>query len=256
MQKNMMRMHGIHLAAAVAAGLLNPLGASASFAESTEGLKVVEEPSCPEIRYDRENDYRVPENEWRGALKGRILWQQEGHVFEPYTMRVFTNTKLLQNEHVVAVKEAHDSGLCRADAETKTRFVTDTDNLTLATPEVNRAKAALDAGEWVPDENRCWFAATIVHVKRKYDLSVDAREKSNLDRMLQSCHRRTAMIYPETAPGPVPGAIVEDPLAAYDDNKNGRITCKEARKHGIAPVMRSHPAYKYMRDGNNDGQVC
>ena len=33
-------------------------------------------------------------------------------------------------------------------------------------------------------------------------------------------------------------------LARYDDNRNGRITCKEARRHGIAPVHRSHPAYR------------
>ena len=46
------------------------------------------------------------------------------------------------------------------------------------------------------------------------------------------------------------------PLALYDDNGNGRITCKEARRHGIAPVWRSHPAYRYMRDGDGDGVVC
>ena len=48
----------------------------------------------------------------------------------------------------------------------------------------------------------------------------------------------------------------ENALARYDDNRNGRITCKEARRHGIAPVPRSHPAYRYMRDGDGDGVVC
>ena len=43
-------------------------------------------------------------------------------------------------------------------------------------------------------------------------------------------------------------------LGLYDDNGNGRITCAEARRHGIAPVRRGHPAYAYMRDG--DGIVC
>ena len=47
-----------------------------------------------------------------------------------------------------------------------------------------------------------------------------------------------------------------DVLARYDDNRNGRITCKEARRHGIAPVPWSHPAYRYMRDGDGDGVVC
>ena len=45
-------------------------------------------------------------------------------------------------------------------------------------------------------------------------------------------------------------------LALYDDNGNGRITCKEARRHGIAPVRKGHPAYRYMRDGDGDGVVC
>lgn len=42
----------------------------------------------------------------------------------------------------------------------------------------------------------------------------------------------------------------------WDDNGNGRISCAEARAHGIAPVRRGHPAYPYMRDGDGDGVVC
>ncbi len=45
-------------------------------------------------------------------------------------------------------------------------------------------------------------------------------------------------------------------LSRWDDNGNGRITCAEARRHGIAPVPRGHPAYAYMRDGDGDGVVC
>ncbi len=65
-----------------------------------------------------------------------------------------------------------------------------------------------------------------------------------------------------TIPAPIVTTPVTDPPAAgdalelYDDNGNGRITCAEARKHGIAPVHRGHPAYEYMRDGDSDGTVC
>ena len=52
------------------------------------------------------------------------------------------------------------------------------------------------------------------------------------------------------------GAAGDDALARYDDNRNGAITCKEARRHGIAPVPRSHPAYRHMRDADGDGVVC
>ena len=45
-------------------------------------------------------------------------------------------------------------------------------------------------------------------------------------------------------------------LELYDGIGNGRITCAEARAHGIAPVPRGHPAYQYMNDRDNDGIVC
>ena len=49
---------------------------------------------------------------------------------------------------------------------------------------------------------------------------------------------------------------IGNPLALYDDNGNGRITCAEAGAHGIAPVRRNHPAYPHMTDGDGDGVVC
>lgn len=45
-------------------------------------------------------------------------------------------------------------------------------------------------------------------------------------------------------------------LSRWDSNGNGRIMCREAREHGIAPVRREHPAYRFMRDGDGDGVVC
>ena len=51
--------------------------------------------------------------------------------------------------------------------------------------------------------------------------------------------------------------VLADPvLSVYDDNRNGRISCREARSHGIAPVHDDHPAYPHMKDRNNDGVVC
>ena len=44
-----------------------------------------------------------------------------------------------------------------------------------------------------------------------------------------------------------PTVRVGDALALWDDNGNGRITCAEARRDGIAPVPRRPPAYRYMR---------
>ena len=52
---------------------------------------------------------------------------------------------------LLALSEAHDSGLCAADAATKRRFANDPLNLTLSDPYVNRnQKRDKDASEWMP----------------------------------------------------------------------------------------------------------
>ena len=163
----------------------------------------------------------------------------------------------------MAASEAHDSGLCAHHAETRARFARDLRNLTLASPRVNRhEKSRKDAAEWVPDRNRCWFAARVLEVRRVYGLTIDRREAAALDRILAVCE--STALEPVVCAVPSASASVparssttgDDALARYDDNGNGRITCKEARRHGIAPVPRSHPAYRYMRDGDGDGVVC
>ena len=69
--------------------------------------------------------------------------------------------------YVVRTSEAHDAGLCAADRETRKRFAQDLLNLTLASPVVNRhQKSGKDAGEWLPDRNRCWFSGRVLEVKR------------------------------------------------------------------------------------------
>ena len=161
----------------------------------------------------------------------------------------------------MATSEAHDSGLCAADRATKRRFARDLRNLTLASPGVNRhEKSGKDAGEWLPDRNRCWFAARVLKVKRAYRLSVDAREAAALEAVLRQCPS-TAMepigctAAPARRAADIPAAG-GNALTRYDDNRDGRITCREARRHGIAPVHRAHPAYRHMRDRDQDGVVC
>ena len=113
-----------------------------------------------------------------------------------------------------------------ADAGTRRRLASDLPSLTPAAPAavIRHRKSGKDTGEWLPRVSRCWLAARVVAVKRKYRLTVDAREA---------------------------GA-----LRHWETNGNGRITCKEVRAHGIVPVLRGLPAYRFMRDGVGDGVVC
>ena len=102
----------------------------------------------------------------------------------------------------------------------------------------------------------------MVEVRQQYGLTIDQRERDVLERILSGC-ASTEMVVQASRPLPTPtpapssgsGANV-DALRLYDDNGNGRITCAEARAHGIAPVRRGHPAHEYMDDRDNGGVVC
>ena len=88
-------------------------------------------------------------------------------------------------EHIVALAEAHDSGL---PAELLERFSGDRSNLTLARPDENRRrKRDHDAAEYLPPHNACWFAWRVIRVKTRWGLSVDLAEKAALEGALRNC---------------------------------------------------------------------
>lgn len=142
------------------------------------GLVVAPEYRC--APYDR-GDYRYPQ-----SVEDAVI-AKLGDVLGPYTCTVFRSKRETEIEHMVALSEAHDSGLCAADRETKRRFAREIGNLTLAGPRVNRSKGARDAADWLPEANRCWFAGRVVDVRRAYELTVDRREADALEAILSGC---------------------------------------------------------------------
>ncbi len=137
-----------------------------------EALTVAPESRCSP--YERSH-YSYPQ-----SVEEQIV-QRQGGAYSPYDGTVFASLGDSDIEHIVATSEAHDSGMCAEDRDARKTFARDLDNLTLATPQLNRhQKSGKDAGEWLPAQNRCWFAQTIVHVKKKYALSVDQREYNAL----------------------------------------------------------------------------
>ena len=230
----------------------SPTSTTQALPGTWRGLLVAPEERCSP--YDSE-DYSYSQ-----SVENRIVESMNGLIYGPYTGTHFDDARQTDIEHIVARSEAHDSGLCAADAETKKRFSSDLLNLTLASPEVNRhQKSGKDAAEWLPDLNYCWFADRVVQVRQEYQLSIDETEAATLETVLSGCSSVDMVIIdsstgPSTAT-PYPTAVA-DALALYDDNGNGRISCAEARAHGIAPVRLDHPAYPYMNDADGDGVVC
>ena len=107
------------------------------------GLTIASENRCSP--YDSD-DYSYPQ-----SVEDDIV-RQLGGIFSPYTCESFDSTRETDIEHMIARSEAHDSGLCAADAGTRRQFARDLLNLTLASPSLNRSaeerqgRGGMDAG--------------------------------------------------------------------------------------------------------------
>ena len=116
----------------------------------------------------------------------------------PYDGVVYPNYHYVQIEHIVARKEADESGLCYRGAAARTAFATDLLNLTLAPGSLNASKGDRDVHDVRSAESSlfrdsltehafCWWTAQTVRVKSKHRLSVDSDEKASMLEVLNAC---------------------------------------------------------------------
>ena len=178
----------------MAVGLAAACGDEGSWSERADvgemwrGVAVAPEDRCaPYERSDYAYDSRVLE---------AALVRELGGVYGPYTGRCFGDPRQTDVEHVIALSEAHDSGMCNRPREDKARFAGDLLNLTLASPELNREeKRHYDAAEWLPEKNVCWFAARVLSVRLKYHLTIDRAEARALEGVLSACESTDLVRY-------------------------------------------------------------
>ena len=201
----------------------------------------------------------------------------------PYTGVEFTDPSDLDIDHMVPLANAHRSGAWAWDAAEKRAYANDLSyagHLIATSASANRSKGSRGPANWKPSLQSYWctYAVDWITIKVRWDLTATALELAALRDMLGTCAPNGPVLesgpgddQPTDAPTSQPASAQPTatraparPTAApagtalelYDDNGNGRITCAEARRHGIAPVRRGHPAYQYMDDRDDDGIVC
>lgn len=105
-----------------------------------------------------------------------------------------------------------------------------------------------DVAEWLPELNRCWYVNRVVAVKRRYGLSMDAREAEAALAVLESCPSFAMEIV--AIPEAEPAAASEDTPAAEAEQGSA------PQVEGDPLELYDHPAYRYMWDADEDGVVC
>ena len=100
---------------------------------------------------------------------------------DPYSGRTITDATKLDIDHMVPLKEAHDSGAAFWSRERKRAYANDLDDpdtLIAVDRGLNRQKGAKDPAEWLPPKKsyQIEYARAWVGVKLKWGLTADRRE--------------------------------------------------------------------------------
>jgi hypothetical protein len=166
----------------------------------------------------------------------------------------------LQIDHVVALKEAWDSGASAWPAAQLSAYANDlVDERTLraVTTSSNQSKGSSDPAEWLPPDSaaRCEYLADWVSVKVRWGLSVDQREFDALAVEAPSCD--SFDLVPIEPPPVVPVVpFVSIPNATSPPADVYYANCDEARAAGAAPISKGQPGYRPGLDGDKDGTAC
>ena len=196
-----------------------------------------------------------------------------GDWVSPYDGATWDDPSDVDIDHVVALKEAWDSGAWSWNAAQRRAFandVTDRRTLRAVTDEVNQSKADKDPSNWMPPllSARCTYLADWVAIKARWQLSMDESEFGRIRNLLtRDCpglrigpwSPAPASIAPaRTVPAPTiaaaPAAPAPPPPAPGVDVFYAN--CSAARAAGAAPLLRGVPGYREAMDRDKDGIAC
>lgn len=95
----------------------------------------------------------------------------------------------LHIEHVVAAKNAYESGAYKFTDETYLAFAHDVNNLLVSEGAGNSSKGHKGPEDWKPEleSYHCEYASTWIDTKTDWELSVTQQEKNALEDMLSTC---------------------------------------------------------------------
>jgi len=128
---------------------------------------------------------------WVGTEAGRSGCTVSGPFTDPYTGQVVQARPGpgVQIDHVVALREAWNSGAAGWEQTRRIAYANDRRHLIPTDGAVNEDKSAKPPQEWMPPDSGYWceFAAVRVGVQSYYGLSVTAPEVEALERALATC---------------------------------------------------------------------
>ena len=133
----------------------------------------------------------ISESQSPASVASRFCTVYSGTWVSLYDGKVVSNPRSLDIDHVVALKEAWDSGAHSWSPQERRRFANDLSDprsLIAVSSSSNRSKSDKDPAQWMPQESyRCRYASDWVSLKLCWKLSVDKAELAALQKIASAC---------------------------------------------------------------------
>jgi hypothetical protein len=93
-------------------------------------------------------------------------------------------------DHLVPLKNAHDSGGFAWSENQKREFANDEENLVITNRKYNRQKGSQGIDTWLPVDKvyACKYIKDWMKIKNKYGLKISESEQKSYDLLIKSCH--------------------------------------------------------------------
>ena len=108
-----------------------------------------------------------------------------GRWLDPYTDKIFYESRLLDIDHLVPLKYSWDRGAHAWTSKTRRQFSNDPINLFAVEKSVNRQKSAYGPTQWLPPniKFRCQYILRFQRVVKLYGLSQSTDELHTIEQM-------------------------------------------------------------------------
>lgn len=110
---------------------------------------------------------------------------------DEYSGDLFFNPIKLDIDHIVPLKNAHNSGGWKWSASKKEAFANDPANLKAVYRSENRSKGFKSLDQWLPSNTEYWceYIEVWTDLKKKYKLSMTTGEKKTIKVIGEACTR-------------------------------------------------------------------
>ncbi|CAB4898489.1 unannotated protein [freshwater metagenome] len=138
-----------------------------------------------------------------------------GDWVSPYDGARWSSPSDIDIDHVVALKEAWDSGAWAWSKATRKAYANDTSDkrtLLAVTDNVNQRKSDKDPSQWVPPLKSyvCTYLGNWISVKARWNLSMDISERGRIKNLLDSSC--TGLVIEPWSAAPVSGTMLTSPV--------------------------------------------